>query len=481
MAIESPEAQRVLSEFGRRLEQLRRDAGNPDGPELIEADEDGKLTRTAVSELQKGRSGIYRVYDWDFVAAFVCACRKYDEKNVKVLTPARTDLVEWKNAYTRLVTLVEEFDRATREGRAPQKTGTPRAVGSDAMDVLVEHHDPVGRYVVLPTLEDAITDPPVRGPGVLVGGEDIAGWARDHGGVDFDFTVLFVTLTNRSDVHVTLHDIRALVVERTASMTGALIGMQTAGSQSAPELTFDLDQPRPQLWEVDEYTRRPVGARPYLERTHVRLAPNESLKLIITAESRRSCCTWQLSLTFRPDGAPEFTVLSPERFRTSGLPVEGLGPVLVWQWSPNPPRFEPGRAHLDWCRVGFSEPRALGPLPEGVQAPWWARDPKVLAFLPELIHFLGTDTVGREFEHRIKEAFSAIAATRSSLDSEDDTALERFAEPMQELVRVLLTLCFCLPDGEMPAEMYDVLRRYIARTPAAVALGPVLDSIERRG
>ncbi|MET7938060.1 hypothetical protein [Streptomyces sp. NPDC005322] len=402
MAGESPESQRVLSEFGRRLEQLRRDAGNPDGPDLIAADEDRKLTRTAVSELQKGRAGVYRVYDWDFVAAFVCACRRYDERTVRVLTPARTDLVEWKNAYTRLVTVVEEFDRTAREGRAPQKTGTPRAPSSDAVEVLVERHDPVGRYVVLPTPEDAVADLPVRGPGVLIGGEDIAGWTRDHGGVDFDFTVLFVTLTNRSDGHVTLRDIRALVLERAAPATGALIGKQTAGSQPAPELALDLNQPEPLLWEIDEYTRRPIGARPYLNRTHVRLAPNEALKLIITAESRRSCCAWQLSLTFRPDGAPEFTVQSPEQFRTTGLPVEGLGPVLVWQWSRTPPRFEPGRTDLGWCRVGFSEPRALAPLPEGVQPPFWAREPRVLAFLPALIHFLGTDTTGREFEPRIK-------------------------------------------------------------------------------
>ncbi|WP_159401232.1 ATP-binding protein [Streptomyces sp. NRRL B-24484] len=120
----------MLREFGQRLDQLRRDAGNPSGPQLIAADEDGKLTGTAISELQKGRAGVFRVYDWEFVSAFVCACRKHDESTVKVLTAARTDLVEWKNSYTRMVTLAEEFDRASKEkipGTAPDGPSVPSA------------------------------------------------------------------------------------------------------------------------------------------------------------------------------------------------------------------------------------------------------------------------------------------------------------------------------------------------------------------
>ncbi|MFF4345463.1 tetratricopeptide repeat protein [Kitasatospora sp. NPDC001540] len=128
MAGESAQAQRVLREFGQRLDQLRRDAGNPSGPQLMAADEDRKLTATAISELQKGRSGVFRVYDWDFVSAFVCACRKHDEQNVQVLTAARTDLVEWKISYTRLVTLVEEFDRIGKEENPGTGRGAPAAV-----------------------------------------------------------------------------------------------------------------------------------------------------------------------------------------------------------------------------------------------------------------------------------------------------------------------------------------------------------------
>ncbi|MFJ6215727.1 hypothetical protein ACIQGZ_20705 [Streptomyces sp. NPDC092296] len=356
-----------------------------------------------------------------------------------------------------------------------------RPPGPDAVEVLVEQHDPVGRYVVLPALDAITADPPVRGPGVLTGGEDIAGWARDHGGIDFGHTVLFVTLTNRSDAHLTLRGIRAEVLERDAPPTGALIGKETAGSQSVPELTFDLDRPESQLWEVDEYTRRPIGTRPYLDRTHVRLAPDESLKLIITAEARRYCCAWQLSLTFRPDGAPEFTVQPPDRFRTTGLPVQGLAPVLSWRWSLNPPRFIPRAAHLDWCRVGHSEPRPLNPLPEGARPPFWARHPNILRFRPALIHFIGTDTDGPELDRRLKDVDAAMRAVCDGLKTGDDTALEGFPAPLQELVRALLALCAGLAAGHLPAEIHDALRHYIERTPAAVALGPVLATVERVG
>ncbi|WP_441246360.1 hypothetical protein [Kitasatospora sp. McL0602] len=356
---------------------------------------------------------------------------------------------------------------------------TPRAPGPETVEVLVERRDPVGRYVVLPSL-DALADPPVRGPGVLVGGEDIAGWARSHGGVDFDSTVLFVTLTNRSDSHLTLRGISAVVLRRTAPTTGALIGKQTAGSQPVPELLFDLDQAEPELWEVDEQSRQPIGARPYLDRTHVRLAPDESLKLIITAESRRTCCTWQLSLTFRPDDAPEFTVRPPDEFRTTGLPVEGLGPVLVWQWHRTPPQFEHGLAYLDWCRVGNSEPRPLGPLPPGVLPPFWARHPNVLPFLPALIHFLSTDTTGPEARHRLEAAFAAVDAARS-LAGSGDKAFESLAEPLRKLAPALLTLCAGLAAGQLPAGIHDTLRSYIERTPAAIALTPAFATITRLG
>ncbi|MFJ9847181.1 tetratricopeptide repeat protein [Kitasatospora sp. NPDC101155] len=120
---ESKESQRVLREFGQRLGQLRLEAGNPDGPQLIKADTSNTLTKTAVSELQKGRAGVYRLFDWDYVAAFVNACKANDEKTVKVLSAARTDLAEWKNSYTRVAAMVEEFDRISSKGRSASDTG----------------------------------------------------------------------------------------------------------------------------------------------------------------------------------------------------------------------------------------------------------------------------------------------------------------------------------------------------------------------
>ncbi|MFE7530910.1 ATP-binding protein [Kitasatospora sp. NPDC057542] len=125
----------MLREFGRRLEDLRLDAGNPSGSQLVEAAADAgtrgakMLTKTAVSELQKGRNGIYRVYDWDIVAAFVEACKAHDAKTIKVLSAARTDLVEWKNAYTRVAAMVDEFDRISGKGKtAPGAEGRSAAL-----------------------------------------------------------------------------------------------------------------------------------------------------------------------------------------------------------------------------------------------------------------------------------------------------------------------------------------------------------------
>ncbi|MFF2953049.1 tetratricopeptide repeat protein [Kitasatospora sp. NPDC057965] len=107
----SREAQEALREFAQRLDQLRRDAGDPDGPRLIEADATGRLTKSVISELQKGRAGLHRVHPWEAVSAFVAACRVYDERNTRVLSAARTELAHWKGEYTTLVNVVERLDR----------------------------------------------------------------------------------------------------------------------------------------------------------------------------------------------------------------------------------------------------------------------------------------------------------------------------------------------------------------------------------
>ncbi|MFF2348517.1 tetratricopeptide repeat protein [Kitasatospora sp. NPDC058115] len=121
----SREAQQALREFGQRLDQLRRDAGDPDGPRLIEADTGGRLTKTVISELQKGRAGVHRLHPWEVVSAFVSACRVYDERNTRVLSAARTELAHWKGEYTALVNVVERLDRATEERRPEPAPGLP--------------------------------------------------------------------------------------------------------------------------------------------------------------------------------------------------------------------------------------------------------------------------------------------------------------------------------------------------------------------
>ncbi|TQF02997.1 hypothetical protein E6W39_12910 [Kitasatospora acidiphila] len=366
----------------------------------------------------------------------------------------------------------------------------PRAPGPEAVEILVEQRDPVGRLILLPALDDALSDPPVPAPGALTGSEDIVGWARAHGGVDFGITLLFVTVTNRSDTHLTLRAIRALILDRSEPMTGALVNRQTAGSSAVPELIVDLDRDEPDLVQVDEFTRQPVGARPYFDRTHVRLAPDESEKFIITAEIHRSCCTWQLGLIFHPDGGQEFLVQPPDRFRTTGLPMQGLAPVLTWQWHLKPPRFVPREWQLDWCRLGAAEPQPLPPLPEGVELPSWAAHPKVAPFLPALNHFLTAGTLDPEADWRLAAALEARkaiqTAARATADGSMDgvravrAAVQDQAHPaVLEQATVLMVLCHGLSEGRLPAPVHDGLRTYIERTPAANVLRPALASIER--
>ncbi|GGY98335.1 hypothetical protein GCM10010300_48060 [Streptomyces olivaceoviridis] len=388
-----------------------------------------------------------------------------------------------------------EAGAATAPSSGDTGVGPRPTARADGVEVLVEQADPVGRFLVLPS-PVPMSDPPVRPPGGAIGSEDVLGWARARGAVDFSSTLLFVTMTNRSDAHLTLRSVRALVLERGEPVRGALVSIQPAGSQAVPELVFDLDEVEPELWEVDEYTRRTVGRRPYLDRTHVRLAPDESMKLIITAQVHRSCCTWRLRLAFRPDGGQEFVVRPPGRYRTSGLPVEGLAPVLAWQWHAKPPAFAPTTRDLGWCRVGEGAPQPPGPLPEGGTLPDWAAHPDVVRFLPESLDFLTTGTAGPERLRRCTAARSAAAAvetaSRAVAQALRDGAADEarrvqddlkaaFAPPLLVQAEVAMLLGHGLARGHLPAPTHDVLRSYIERTPAAAVLRPALAAVEREG
>ncbi|MFG2919446.1 hypothetical protein ACGF0D_42075 [Kitasatospora sp. NPDC048298] len=356
-----------------------------------------------------------------------------------------------------------------------------RPPGVGTVEVLAEYCDPVTQWVVIPA-DAEVTDLPVRLPGQLKGEEDVLGWARGHGGADFESTVLSVTVTNRSDAHLTLRDLRAEVLDRVEPFRGAMVRLQPAGSRNVPELELDLDQERPVLWEVDEFTRQPVGARPFLDRTHVRLAPDESERFIVTAQIRRSCCAWQLATAFRADDGTEFTVRPERRFRTTGLPVTGLGPVLAWQWFDEPPAFKASTAWHDWCSPGNPEPE----LPE---AP---RELRRLAgrFGPHLAHFLSTGTTGPEQQLRLAAALPAVRLAVDLVKAERKNRQEhaarlaaelrgRFPQAIAEQAITVALLAAGLTHGIPPANR-EQLTAYLTHTPAAQVLRPMIAAVARR-
>ncbi|MFJ8629046.1 hypothetical protein ACIRD3_40200 [Kitasatospora sp. NPDC093550] len=70
-----------------------------------------------------------------------------------------------------------------------------RPAGPGTVDVLVGYFEP-GQWLVVPS-RAALEVPPVLLPGQRPGEEDVAEWARRHGGVDFATTELSVTVINR--------------------------------------------------------------------------------------------------------------------------------------------------------------------------------------------------------------------------------------------------------------------------------------------
>ncbi|MER7585769.1 hypothetical protein [Kitasatospora sp. NPDC097691] len=355
-----------------------------------------------------------------------------------------------------------------------------RPTGPETVDVLVEYFEP-GQWLVIPS-RAALDEPPVLLPGQSPGQEDVAEWARGHGGVDFATTELSVTVTNRSDAHLTLRGLRAELVDRVEPLTGALVSRVPQGVSGVPELELDLDQECPALWEVDEFTRQRVGARPFLDRTHVRLAPDESQRFIITARIRSSCCTWQLVLDFRGDDGTDFTVRPAHRFRTSGLPVTGLAPVVRWAWFEDPPRFWLDTARLDWCSPGHPDP----------ELPSAPRELRKLAgrFGPHLTHFLSTGTIGPEQQFRLARVLPAVRLAVDLVRADrkrrhaDAARLRaelrrRFPHPIAAQAYVAALLAAGLTRG-IPPSRRESLVAYLADTPAAEVLRPMIAAAARR-
>ncbi|MFD8595597.1 tetratricopeptide repeat protein [Kitasatospora sp. NPDC059646] len=197
--MESAQAQQVLAQFARDLARLQARSGNPNGPQLVAAS-GGGLTTSGISELLKGKRGVFRLPQWDAVRAFVTGCKHHTDRKGFPLEAPLGDLAHWRRLHNELVERLEELEHgpgAAFDGPAPLaplKRVPPGFTGRDAdLDALLEMLDPTSDS------EHAVVVASVLGMGGM--GKTTLGLAAGHLAVQRGlFTgVLFLDLHGYDD------------------------------------------------------------------------------------------------------------------------------------------------------------------------------------------------------------------------------------------------------------------------------------------
>ncbi|KDN81779.1 hypothetical protein KCH_64990 [Kitasatospora cheerisanensis KCTC 2395] len=274
--VESAQAQQVLAQFARDLARLQARSGNPNGPQLVAAS-GGGLTTSGISELLKGKRGVFRLPQWDAVRAFVTGCKNHTGRKGFPLEAPLGDLAHWRRLHNELVERLEELEHgpgAAFDGPAPLaplKRVPPGFTGREAdLDALLEVLDPTSDS------EHAVVVASVLGMGGM--GKTTLGLAAGHLAVRRGlFTgVLFLDLHGYDDS----------CLDRGQALDTALRALGTAPEEIPP----DTDQ-RAALYcaQLDARTRAGEGVlvladnASTVDQVHDLIPPDGPHRLLVTS------------------------------------------------------------------------------------------------------------------------------------------------------------------------------------------------------
>jgi hypothetical protein len=143
-------------------------------------------------------------------------------------------------------------------------------------------------------------------------------WYRGQGGLRPGTSGHRIVVENRRSGPVELLDLRPVVLERRAPLSGALYWMPAQGEVSDVALVVDLDATSPIVSD-------PEGNAPYFASRHQQLAKGERVVFRVVAKSARCLCLWRLTAEYQDsDGLHALTI-----------PAEGEPPLQTTAYAPS--------------------------------------------------------------------------------------------------------------------------------------------------
>jgi hypothetical protein len=150
-------------------------------------------------------------------------------------------------------------------------------------------------------------------------------WARSHGGVDPNVSILKLVLEGNRNHTVRVVDLRT-IAKCQAPLDGTILYSPPAGADTTEAIGFDLDSTSPVAQHFDG---RSLSGNYFIDKT-IGLRPDEQQTVVIYSMSKNHYCEYSLALTVLDDGKTTTQTITNhgEPFRvTATLPRTKEAPV----------------------------------------------------------------------------------------------------------------------------------------------------------
>lgn len=159
---------------------------------------------------------------------------------------------------------------------------------------------------------------------------------RDRGAVDHHKTELRLTLRNRTEHTIVIHNVFPVVARRPPNLTGTYLGFPSEGVNQATLLVFDLDERTPVAWLFEDRlgSRVRIDATPFFSSHNITLASDDPTDIIIVCETDTAHCHWRLYIEVDVRGRTRRKTIEDNgwAYETTGGDPYTFITGLYWQW-----------------------------------------------------------------------------------------------------------------------------------------------------
>ena len=168
------------------------------------------------------------------------------------------------------------------------------------------------------------------------GRDDLYKMLRARGAIDHRKTALRLTLRNRTNKTIVIHNVFPGVLRRDPVLTGTYLGFPSAGVNEATLLLFDLDEENPAAWEYEDQfgPRVRIGEKSFFSSHNISLTSDETSDILVECQTAAAHCQWRLYIEVDARGRRRRKTIDDNGFpfETTGGDPYSFTTGLYWEW-----------------------------------------------------------------------------------------------------------------------------------------------------